>query len=198
MKSLVRKNKGETKLNYKTVNDNEILYMADEQSNAFLFKKYKPIILATANKYYRMLRNKVLDYEDLVQAGYVALQNCISYYDYERNAVFYTYATHCIQKEIVKEVSRSNRRYSITSAFEHSLESKGDFAGFEYDFDIGLFESDIYDFCLDLDFNSSCIFLLKISGFSYKEIASLLELKVKKVDYTLQKCKNKLKKYLFT
>ena len=184
-------------MDYTSINDNEILYMADEESNAFLFEKYKPIILSTANKCYKLLKNKVLDYEDLVQYGYIALQNCINYYDYNRNAMFYTYVTHCIRREIMKMVSRSNRRYSITSAFDNSLEEKEDFLEFEEEFNIGLFEEKIYSFCLDLDFNSSCIFLLKISGFSYKEIAVLLDIGTKKVDYTLQKCKNKLKKTLF-
>jgi len=182
-------------LSYNTINDNEILYIADEESNAFLFAKYKPIILATANKGYKLLKNKVLDYEDLVQAGYIALQNCINYYNDRKEAGFYTYVTHCIYREIIKTVSRSNRRYSITSAFENSLDEKT--ISFETDFDIGLYEESIYNFCLELDFESSCIFLLKICGFSYKEIAALFDIKIKKVDYTLQKCKNKLKKYLF-
>ena len=185
-------------MNYRTVNDNEILYMADEESNAFLFEKYKPIILATSNKCYKLLRNKVLDYEDLVQAGYVALQNCINYYDSTRHALFYTYATHCIRREIMKAVSQSNRRYAITSAFDNSLDNKEDLTSFEEDFNIGLMEDYFYNFCLELDFDSSCIFLLKIHGFSYKEIALLFDIKIKKVDYTLQKCKNKLKKTLFT
>ena len=47
-----------------------------------------------------------------------------------------------------------------------------------------------------LDFIDSLIFELRLNGFKYKEISMLLDIKESKVDYSIQKARRKLKKFL--
>lgn len=179
------------------INDNEILYFGDTDTTVFLFKKYEPIIYAAARKYIGFLKNSVIGYDDLIQGGYIALYNSIKNFKKDNNCLFYTYATKCIYREIIKIVSMANRRYSLTSSYLSSISDDNIMYSYEVDYDSFLFEDELYRFCLGLNFDFSAVFQLRICGFTYKEISTLLDISVKKVDYILQKCKNNLKKTLF-
>lgn len=178
------------------INDNEILYMRDAESNVFLFKKYEPIIVATAKKYCGLLKNSVIGIDDLIQVGYIAVNRCIRNYKEDENTLFYTYVVHCIQKEIIKTISISNHKYYSVGVYSGFISDVNDFYRFEEDFDSIVFEKSVYNYCLDLSFEFSAVFQLRIAGFTYKEISSLLDIPYKRVDNILQKCKNNLKKYL--
>ena len=56
--------------NLHSLNDNELLYLAQENNEEainFLHKKYKPLVTKKCSRYFRYLKNKGLDFEDLVQ-----------------------------------------------------------------------------------------------------------------------------------
>ena len=190
-------------MNYKNLNDNELLYYVSDNNsdgNYYIYKKYEPIVLAIAKKKYDLLENRIYDFDDLVQYGYIGLQRAIDNFNQKRNVLFYTFAVYCINKEISKSIFLSNNRYSRTSAYKYSLYDDKMYFNIESDdnniIEERILEEKIYRFNLTLDFDSSSVFLLRISGFSYNEIALLLDIKIKRVDYIIQKSKNKLKKYL--
>ena len=54
----------------------------------------------------------------------------------------------------------------------------------------------VHSFSLDLEFIDSCVFELRISNFSYKEISKLLDISLKQVDNSLLKTRKKLEKFL--
>lgn len=186
---------------YKDLNDNELLYFVrDNNSDGlnYLYEKYRPIVLSIAKKQYGLLNNSIYDIEDLIQSGYVGLQKAIDNFNHDKSVLFYTFAVFCINREISRSVFYSNNKYYRTSAYNNPLLD---------DISIGLFDVEdsmssrwldqkIYNFYLELDCDCSSVFVLRLSGFSYKEIAILLDLKLKRVDYIIQKCKNKLKKSL--
>ena len=70
-------------MDYKQINDNELLYLIsdnnDEYKNA-VFEKYKPIVLAKAKTYCKINKDSSIDFSDLVQIGYIGLNNAIRFY----------------------------------------------------------------------------------------------------------------------
>lgn len=189
-------------MNYKNINDNEILYLVsdnNEEASKYIYEKYKPIVLGIAKKYYRYVRNTIIDFDDIVQSGFFALENAIKQYDNNKDVMFYTFAITCIKNEIMKTVFRTNKKYCLDNTFYYNI-----YDDYKYSLDCNdedkIFSNMVYDelkkFSLELNFEESIIFLLRINGFSYKDISSLLDVKYKKVDYIIQKNKNKLKKYL--
>lgn len=190
------------KVNYKNINDNEILYLIsdnNEVANNYIYEKYKPIVLGIAKKYYGYVRNTIIDFDDVVQSGFFALENAIKQYDSSKNAMFYTFAIHCINNEIMKTVFRTNKKYCLDNTFYYNIydDYANEFCCNDENKILSrIVYNELKNFSLEMKFEESLVFLLRINGFSYKEISTLLDIKYKKVDYIIQKCKNKLKKTL--
>ena len=187
-------------MTYQNLNDNELLYFVSDNNylgSELLYKKYEPIILSIAKESYNMINNTIYDFDDLVQYGYIGLQNAIDNYDKDKNVLFYTFAIFCIRREINRSIFLSNRHYSNNTAYYSSLYDNEYLSIESYQIDDNIntryLESKLKEFSLELDFDSSLVFTLRLNGFSYKEISILLEIKLKKVDYIIQKCKSKLK-----
>ena len=88
---------------YKNINDYEQLYLIrenDEEAKEIIFRKYKPIIISIANKYYDNLKDKC-ELQDLIQEGYIGLSRAIDSYSENCNALFYTFACICISRQIL-------------------------------------------------------------------------------------------------
>ncbi len=187
-------------MKYKEINDNELLYLISDNNDDYkkvLFEKYKPIVLALAKKYNKINIDTAIDFDDLVQIGYVGLNNAIRFYK-EDNSLFYTYACYCIDHALSKEVyskiyKKGRNNYSFISYeesktdFNNDLESKMENARF---FNLFLKIKNA------LEFFDALVFELRLNGFKYKEIAVLLDVKESKVDYSIQKTRRKLKKSL--
>lgn len=187
-------------MKYQEINDNELLYLISDNNDEYkniLFLKYKPIVIAMAKKYNRINNDKSMDFDDLVQIGYIGLNNAIRFYKHE-NSLFYTYACFCIDHALSKEVYRKlykkgKNNYTFISYEEDKMnisesdEPKKENLRFLYLF------SRIKN---ALDFFDSLVFELRLNGFKYKEIAILLGVNESKVDYSIQKTRRKLKKSL--
>lgn len=188
-------------MNYRNLNDNEMLYMVSDNNEdllGYIYEKYKPVVLGIAKKYYKYSRNTIIDFEDVVQSGFYALSNAIKQYDVNNGATFYTFALKCIKNAIIKIVSRSNEKFVKDNTYYHSIyDSIYHISDCNYNRDSFFSNEELNQFSLELDFDYSLVFILRMNGFTYKEISHLLDMKYKKVDYIIQKCKNKLKKSLF-
>lgn len=187
------------KVNYRNLNDNEMLYMVSDNSEdmmGYICEKYKPIVLGIAKRYYKYAKNTIIDFDDVVQGGFYALLNAVKQYDVNKGVTFYTFSLKCITNGIVQVISNSNRKYIKNSAYYNPIDDivyeKACYCKKEIEVD-----ETFSDFCFELEYEDSLVFILRLNGFSYKEISCLLDMKYKKVDYVLQKCKNKLKKSLF-
>ncbi len=187
-------------MDYKKINDNELLYLISDNNDEYkkvLFEKYKPIVLALAKKYNAMNTDTAIDFEDLVQIGYIGLNNAIRFYK-DTHSIFYTYANFCIEHTLAKEVYKRNYR----KGRNHFLFISYDDEKMNFYAKEEIESESVYFFNLFvrlknfLDFFDSLVFELRFNGFKYKEIAILLDVKESKVDYSIQKTKRKLKKRL--
>ncbi len=198
-------------MNYRDYNDYELLsYVSEknEEASEVLFEKYRPLILATANRLFCYCKNTGLELNDLVQEGMLGLNMAMNSYSDTKDTTFYTYAKTCIERKIITQVVASRRLKHKVLNDSISLET--DENNYDYVFDKNLTdnsynpeevlfnyekEKDLVKEASDLltDFETQ-VFELKINGFDYKEIAEILDKDVKAIDNALQRIKIKLKR----
>lgn len=198
-------------MNYKDYNDYELLsYVNDnnEEATEIIYTKYKPMIEQNAKRLLKYSKYTGLDLNDLIQEGLVGLSKAIKTFNNSKEASFYTYAKTCIERKQISALIGSQR-------LKHKfLNESLPFEVYDKDqepVDLGdlivdnttnpeSIVTDIEDSNLLIERINSVltdfekqVFNLKASGFSYVEIASLLEKSRKQVDNAIQRIKNKIK-----
>lgn len=199
-------------MNYRDYNDYELLsYISEknEEASEVLFEKYRPLILATANRMLGYCKNTGLELNDLIQEGMLGLNLAMNSFDEEKDTSFYTYAKMCIERKIISQVVASRRlKHKVLNdslSLENTDENNTDYV---YDKSLtdnsynpekilfnGENEKDLVKEVSDIltDFEAQ-VFELKINGFDYKEIAEILDKDIKAIDNALQRIKVKIKK----
>ena len=200
-------------MEYRDFNDYELLsYIgeATEEAVEILYKKYEPLITSIAKRMYKQIEKRSgLELSDLIQEGMVGLSFAIHTFDDKNGTMFYTYARTCIERKIISAIVSTQRlkHRPLNEAISYNIESTGREL---VDFDVLLsdntlnpevmlisseaeieLQNDIYHYLGDQERQ---ILELKISGFTYPEIAELLDISKKKVDNTMQRIRAKLKK----
>lgn len=185
-------------MNYKNLNDYELLYRIREDnmlSVDVLIKKYEPVIVGLAKKFYPIVKCCGADMNDLVQEGRIALLKAINAYD-ESDSLFYTYVSVCLKNHLItycRSLSSSKHsilNYSISEEYSYNISD----ISFEPDGYLNekCFDDAIINEMNDLKFIDSCVFELRYNGFSYKEISELLDMSVSSVSRRLCKIRRSL------
>lgn len=199
-------------MDYQDYNDNEILlYISEnnEEASNIMFDKYKPLITKMATNLYKYCNNLGLEITDLVQEGLVGLNIAITNFDEKRDNLFYTYAKRCIETKMISAITAAarqkhrllNESISLSDGDEEDIDLEDRIGDNSYNPEYKLIEQMteeelINGFKKELTGFEEDVFLLKIAGFNYKEIAEVLDKSNKAVDNALQRIKNKLKSYL--
>lgn len=183
---------------YKNLDDYNLLSQVkndDDLSVDILIKKYEPIIVGVAKKYYPIVKYQGADMNDLIQEGRIALLKAINAYEAE-DALFYTYVSVCIKNHLItycRRLSSSKHRalnYSVGEEYSYNIKDET-FEPVEYlcgkRFD-NLVISEMHE----LKFVDSCVFELRFNGFSYKEISELLDMSLSSVSRRLCKIRKSL------
>lgn len=182
-------------------NDYELIYMIKEDENAFdcLLKKYEPLFKKISSSFVLRYKEKGIEYDDIWQQCLIALYFATSNYNQDNSAIFYSYLLICLKRSISNyirncgnkinnynfvNIDENQNKYNIASA----INIDDDYIDYE-------FEQEVLDFKNSLDTLDASIFELRYNGFKYKEIATLLDISVKKVDNVLVKLRKKLEKY---
>ena len=195
---------------YNDENDYELLYLiseSNEEAKEVLFEKYKPTVQSYVLKYFPFIKNKGYEMNDLYQEGMLGLNRAIHDFKEQKNVQFNTFAAICIERQIlsfIRNVSRDKHRVlnesiSIDSAIDGSgrtfveLFSDGDIANPENSF-INIEEAEsilkeIKNVLTDKEYE---VYTLRAKGFTYQEIASLLNTTTKSVDGALSRIKTKI------
>lgn len=197
-------------MNYKEYDDNELLsYVAENNEDAIniLYKKYEPFIQKTAKRMLYYCKNTGLELSDLIQEGMVGLNQAMQTYNEEKDTMFFTYATTCIERKMISMIAATKRQKhrilneSISleytegdeeKALEFLLEDKNanpeeQLINIETEREI---MKEVSKILTDLE---SQVFELKLNDFSYREIADILDKDPKVIDNALQRIKIKIK-----
>lgn len=195
----------------KEINDYEVVYLAqenNEDARELLNQKYKPLITKVSQKYYKLLKEKGLEIEDIILESTLAFNEAISNYNEKKDSIFYTFAISCIKNKLISIVRKENTEKSKILNESISLdkvidETEGNtLLNFIKD-DNGIPEKIIiaeedYQIVYQKIINhlsnlEECVLILKMQNFNYKEIASILDKDEKSIDNAVQRIKYKFK-----
>ena len=198
-------------MNYSDFNDYELIEYANENNedaNNILIKKYEPLIHSIANRMLKSCSYIGLEESDLVQEGMIGLNHAISYFNEQKDIIFYTYAKTCIERRMISTVSAAKRLKHRVLNESISLNAENDDVTLdkilkdeasnpekivmdseETDKLIEDIKGTLTDFELQ-------VFELMLSYFKYGEIAEILDKEKKQVDNAMQRIKNKVREKL--
>lgn len=190
-------------MDYKDINDYEVIYMIrenDESARELVFNKYLPVINRIASKYFPFAKNYGVEFEDLVQEGYIALNNAIDKYNQNGGSLFYSYANLCIDRSVrtyCRDISNNKNSVLNLSLREEEIGCIKDDSNNPEDIVFEHFIEEKFIYFKNLfDLKHSCIFELRYNGFTYKEISCLLDISINVIDGGLYKIRKTLRKYL--
>ena len=195
---------------YKDHNDYELLYLVsenNEDAKEIFFDKYKSIVELKAKKLYPYVMNKGYELNDLIQEGMIGLSQAINDYKEQKNVQFSTFASICIERQImtfVRDVNRQKHKILNDSlSIDSTIDKKGrplmeiafdeknrnpEDSLIELDEEVEMLAK-IKSVLTDKEYE---VFELRLQGFSYQEMALLLNTTRKSIDGTISRIKSKI------
>lgn len=196
---------------YEDLNDYELVNIAqelNEEAINLLHKKYQPLINKKCRKYIKYLHNKGVEISDLIQECTIGFEEAIHNFNPNDDVSFYTFANICMDRQLMSELTKQNRdKYKfLNEALPlETIEDEEDDNNL-IDFiqdnsnnpELGLLSNEEFKelytkISHELTELEECVFKLKIQGFSYKEIADILDKEEKSIDNAIQRIKVKIK-----
>jgi len=163
----------------------------------YLLEKYKPLVKSRAAT--KFLKGG--DPDDLIQEGMIGLYKAVRDYDpaNEKGASFFTFAQLCIDRQLIKAVEASQRqkRFALNEAVAYEEEEldKYSLAGDENPEQIFLDQEnadETISLILDaLSRTEKVVFNLMLRGYSYREIAEIMDRSPKSIDNAIQRIRKK-------
>ncbi len=189
---------------YSVYGDKQLIRMlrsGDEDIMDFLLEKYKLLVRKKANAMYLMGG----DTDDLIQEGMIGLYKAIRDYDETKEAEFSTFAQICISRQIINAVETAARKKNAPLNNFLSLDLHEDVPVAELESMVAGM-SDPEAVYIDMENVASLeakmeetlskyekkVIGLYLNGYTYTQIAELLDREPKSVDNALQRIKNKL------
>ena len=171
----------------------------NEEAREILYNKYKPIIVKKSTDQIYKLGSDGMEINDLIQDGYIGLDNAINCFNEKENTSFYTFALLCIDRQIITYIKKNtnNKAMVLNDAinlddgkeylFRDNTDIEGSFINKE---DAKEFINLICDSLSDIE---KKVFSLKLEGYDIGEIANLLNKDTKVIYNTLHRIKYKIK-----
>ena len=192
--------------------DEQLVKMAQEGSETaeeILIEKYKGLVKNKAKTYYIT----GADSEDVVQEGMIGLFKAIRSFDADKQAAFKTFADTCVNSQILSAIKKANRKRhkplneSVSLSKEVDDDTKdisvGDIlqASMDNDPEALLLLQEVVEYLKAYDsgiFSRSEreVWVEKLKGKNYIEIADALGKSPKSIDNALQRIKKKIVAYL--
>lgn len=201
-------------MDYKDINDYELLYMIEEENDyakEVLYQKYLPLIRNETIKFYNSLKIYGVEYDDLYQEAHLAFLRTIQFFNERENTLFYTFLKINIHSKLLNYArvikSQKNIFYKGMLSLNESISPDDDIClidcvNDEKQLEPSVILEDVENenrvkkFSLNLMSLHSQMFDLLCAGFHPKEIAILLDMDQKDVSNILYRIRRKLKKYL--
>ena len=198
-------------INLNKYSDEELVNLyrqENEQAVEYLFEKYKNLVRKKAKAMYPAGG----DNDDLIQEGMIGLYKAVRDYKEERDASFFTFASMCINRQMITAVTASNRKKNIPLNSYVSFDSP---VSGEEDSDMKLadvlppsIEQNPEKLFIDKEFANDLqkkvmeslssfekeVFKYYMDGKDYIEISEKMNKTPKSIDNALQRIRNKVDK----
>ena len=188
-----------------SINENEYTQKTDEElienikqedqtALNCLIERYNDVVNMKANKFFMVGAEK----EDMIQEGMIGLFNAINSYDEKKNDNFKNYASRVVEREIINAIRKENTRKNsvlnssvITDISDYLHEENYpelDIIAEENNLELlGKINSDLSEF-------EKTVVKLFLEGYTYLDIAKMLNKKPKTIDNALTRIKSKLRR----
>ena len=196
-------------MNYKDINDNELVLLAKEKNEDainILYEKYKPLINKKCSNYFKYIKDKGIEYNDLTQECLIGFEESIRNYNPAADTLFYTFTSICMDRQIITLIKKVNREknkilneaISIESCLEENSSLLDKIEDNTNNPEIGVIGDaeyqELYDRIIKVLTNfEECVFNLKLQGFNYDEISNILDKDTKSVYNAIGRIKDKIK-----
>lgn len=108
-------------MNYK-LNDSELLYLIRENNEGasnLLINKYENSIKILASSYLKENKKYGIEYNDLMQEGYLGLLEAIDKFNEDKNFKFITYSNKCIKNKYNRLINiKNNTKNKVMNNYE--------------------------------------------------------------------------------
>lgn len=196
---------------YTDLNDYELVSLAqemNEDASTLLHEKYQPLIHKKSSKFYQYLHNKGIELADLIQECTIGFEEAIRNFNPLDDVSFFTFASVCMDRQLMSELTRLNRdkhKFLNEAVPLETIDEENDSSNLldcikdnSHNPELGLLSNEefqeLYEQILrELTDFEQCVFKLKVQGFHYKEIADILDKDGKSIDNAIQRIKNKIK-----
>ena len=184
-------------------NDYELVFLAQEGNEDainLIYQKYKPIIIKKSKNAIVFASHHGIEINDIMQEGFIGLDEAIRNFSQDTDATFYTFATLCIDRQIASYLKKMtsgkdrilNEAITINDSLEKTMRDNMDiekyFIGRDNNEEITVnirqkltnFEKKAFD--------------LRLKGYSFEEIANILNKDLKAIYNTFFRIREKIKK----
>ena len=172
------------------------------QIMTYLLEKYKPLVLKLSNAFYLIGG----DQNDLIQEGMIAMYQAVTKYVAGKNTKFSTFATMCINRDLIDATKRAGADKNRFLNEAVSLTSDADEAEFSMEEKIGKLDATMPEEAFFQQAEKKLFFErlekklsrlerqvleLFLDGMSYTEIAKALDKTPKSIDNAFQRIRQK-------
>lgn len=184
-------------------NDFELVSLAQEGNEDainIIYQKYKPIIIKKSKNAIMYATHHGIEINDIMQEGFIGLDEAIKRFSQEDTATFYTFALLCIDRKIVnylrKMTQSKNRILNDAVAIDDTVERV---VRDNIDIELALISKNNREDLINkineclTEFERE-VFKMKIKGYTFDEIANTLNKDVKSIYNTFHRIKMKIKK----
>lgn len=190
--------------NYNDYNDYELVFLAQEENEDainIIYKKYKPIIVKKSKLAIYSTKNSGSEINDVMQEAYLGLEEAIRNFSQNDEATFYTFANLCIDRKISNYIRKmANKKNILLNEAIFIDENMENYLRDTTDIENNLIRkvmkeeiiNKIYDKFTTLEKE---VYNLLIDGYSLAEISSKLDKDIKSIYNTIDRIKQKVKKY---
>lgn len=186
-------------------NDYELISLAkegNEDAINIIYQKYKPIIVSKSKEAIVRASHHGIEISDIMQEGYIGLEEAINDFSETDNASFYTFAVLCINRQIINYLRKTtggkdkilNEAVAIDEYVEKSMKD-------DFDTEFSLISKEyekkiIMEIKTNLTDFESEVFKLKMDGYNFDEIANTLNKDIKSIYNTFHRIKAKIRKIM--
>ena len=186
-------------------NDYELIALAQENNEDainIIYQKYKPLIVKKSKTAFLQATHHGIEINDIIQEGYIGLDEAIRNFSQDDTASFYTFASLCIERKINNYVRRvtqnKNRLLNEAVALVEGLENiVSDNTNIEKAFISRDNEKDFVKKIKEqLTSFEEEVFEMRINDYTFEEIANTLNKDIKSIYNTFQRIRQKIKKIM--
>lgn len=179
----------------------ERLRNGETEISDYLMEKYKGLVRKKARAMYLIGG----DTDDLIQEGMIGLFKAVQDYRPDRESSFQTFASLCVERQIYSAVKNSTRQKHIPLNSYVSLSEEAETGALE-----GLWSENPEALIIDRENTGSLekqisrtlspmenkVLAYYLKGYSYVQIAELMEKEPKSIDNALQRIRGKIRGYI--